>query len=96
MPYKFVDSDKNEYETAYLDATVLGGEFFHGYFLTVTSGRYLTIEIDEEHKEGFLGFNEEYWIQMAEHYIQNDIDYVTFVAEPDVDSENELYLVEIP
>lgn len=92
MSYCFSDDKRNKYDVAYLDASVLGGVFFDGLFLTVTTGKYVDVKIDPKFKEGFMCFNEEYWVDMAKEYIQNDIDYVTFLAEPDCDCETELYL----
>ena len=92
MSYEFVDSEDNRYQIAYLDASALGGMFFDGLFLTIKAGKLLDVRIEAEFKEGFMAFNEEYWIKLAKDYIANDIDFLTFLSEPNNECENELYL----
>lgn len=92
MSYCFTNTKGKIYNIAYLDATALGGIFFDGLFLTVKTGKHVEITIDEKFKEGFLCFNEEYWIETAKDYIMNDIDYVVFLSEPDTECEEELFL----
>ncbi len=92
MRFCFSDREGNVYKVAYLDASSLGGIFFDGLFLTITTDKHVDIKIEKRFKEGFMSFNEEYWINLAKDYIQNDIDFLTFLSEPDVNCETELFL----